>query len=74
MENYKQSNINGLYIAIKTKRESMNVSLTSMANKLAISKQSYTKIENGLYTMSVDRLIHIAEILNIKPADLLSGI
>lgn len=57
---------------IRRIREIKNYSQEFIAQKLEISPKAYSKIENEETKLSVDRLFQIADILEIKPEDLLN--
>ncbi|MDR3327217.1 MAG: helix-turn-helix domain-containing protein [Prevotellaceae bacterium] len=56
---------------IKTIRTQRGISHEAMAVNLGISQTAYTKIEREETKLTVDRLQKIAEILDVKIADLL---
>jgi transcriptional regulator with XRE-family HTH domain len=57
---------------IRRIRESKNFSQEYMATRLNISQNTYSKLELGYTALTVDRLIHIAGILEINLIDLLN--
>ncbi|MDR0802258.1 helix-turn-helix domain-containing protein [Fluviicola sp.] len=56
---------------IRTARKNKGISHEAMAVNLGISQTAYTKIERGETKLTVDRLQKIAEILEMKLAELL---
>lgn len=58
---------------IKKIREINDLSQEKMAEKLGIATSTYSKIERGKSDIGVKRLEEIAQILNIKAADLLEN-
>lgn len=42
-----------------------------MAQELGISQKSYSNIENSIHTLSMERFLKIASILDVSPAELL---
>lgn len=57
---------------IRRIREIKNYSQEFVAQKLDISPKAYSKLENEETKLSVDRLYQIAEILEVKPEDLMN--
>jgi transcriptional regulator with XRE-family HTH domain len=57
---------------IRRIREIKNYSQEFVAQKLDISPKAYSKLENDETKLSVDRLYQIAEILEVKPEDLMN--
>jgi len=43
-----------------------------MAQELGISQKSYSNIENNVHTLSMERFLKIASILEVTPAELLN--
>ena len=58
---------------IRKVREHRNYTQEYLAAKLKISQNAYSKIELGYTKITVDRLFHIAIILETDPIDLLNG-
>ena len=58
---------------IKKLREHRNYTQQYMADKLDISQNAYSKIENGATKLTVDRLGEIAELLDVPVESILSG-
>ena len=58
---------------IRKIREHRNYTQEYLAAKLKISQNAYSKIELGYTKITVDRLFHIAIILEADPVDLLTG-
>lgn len=54
---------------IKKLREFKNYTQEWMALQLGLSQPAYSKIEKGDVSISVDKLIAIAEILEVNPSD-----
>ena len=57
---------------IRKIREFRNYTQDYLAAKLQISQNAYSKIELGYSSVTLNRLIEIAEILEIELADLIS--
>jgi transcriptional regulator with XRE-family HTH domain len=57
---------------IKEQRIHLAYSQSHVARKLSISQNAYCKIENGQTSLSVERLIQIADILQTEPERLLT--
>lgn len=57
---------------LKQIREFRNYSQEYLAEKLGISQETYSRIENGTVSLTVNRLILIAEILQVDCSNLLS--
>ncbi|MGD1839475.1 MAG: helix-turn-helix domain-containing protein [Thermonemataceae bacterium] len=53
---------------IKTLRETYNYTQAFMAAELAVSQATYCRIEQGNYSLSIQRLQAIADILNVPLA------
>lgn len=58
---------------IKSIRVSKGFSQDYMASKLGISQRAYSKIENEETKMDVDKLIGIAQTLEVEVSELLKG-
>ena len=56
---------------IRKVREYRNYTQEYLAAKLCISQNAYSKIELGYTKITVDRLLHIAEILETEPYQLI---
>lgn len=56
---------------IKNFRETANYSQEYLASRLNISQNAYSKIETGVSNITVDRLFHIAQALEIEVEELL---
>jgi transcriptional regulator with XRE-family HTH domain len=56
---------------VKSVRERKGLSHEYMGMKLGISQAAYTKIERGQTNLALDRLYQIAEVLDVKIAELL---
>jgi transcriptional regulator with XRE-family HTH domain len=54
---------------IRRRRESLNLTQDYIAYKLNISQNAFSKIELGNTKLTVERLLHLAEILNCNPTD-----
>lgn len=58
-------NTSEILLHIRTKRETLNYSQEYLAARLAISKKTYSKIENNVIELTIGRLILICDILDI---------
>jgi len=58
---------------IKKIREFRNYTQTHMADKLDISQNAYSKIENGVSQLTTERLEEIAKILDVPAESILNG-
>ena len=58
---------------IRHKREYRNYTQEYLALKLSISQNAYSKIELAYTRITVERLIHIAQILEVDSVDLLTS-
>ncbi|EML1876550.1 MULTISPECIES: helix-turn-helix domain-containing protein [Proteus] len=56
---------------IKQKRMELKLTGKQMSNKLGISQQRYSRVENGGVKITVEHLFSIAFILGVKPKELL---
>ncbi len=52
---------------IVQKRQELGISQKDLALKLHLSFNGYFKIEKGYTSLSVSRLLEIAEVLNVSP-------
>jgi transcriptional regulator with XRE-family HTH domain len=57
---------------IRKVREHRNYTQEYLAAKLKISQNAYSKIELGYTKITIDRLFHIADILEVTSAELLN--
>ena len=55
--------MDGIYLKIKTLRNSKNISQTEMAQKLGMVQNNYSRLEKGDISITVERLLEIANIL-----------
>lgn len=55
---------------IKNIRELKNLTQEFVAERLDISQSAYSRLENGETKISKEKLIQIAEILEVKPEDI----
>jgi transcriptional regulator with XRE-family HTH domain len=58
---------------IRKTREHRNYTQEYLAAKLHISQNAYSKIELGYTRITVDRLFHIADILDVDPIEIISS-
>ncbi|ENT8826021.1 helix-turn-helix domain-containing protein [Proteus mirabilis] len=56
---------------IKQKRTELKLTGKQMSNKLGISQQHYSRVENGGVKITVEHLFSIAFVLGVKPQELL---
>lgn len=57
---------------IRKIREFRNYTQDYLAAKLTISQNAYSKIELGYSKLTVERLFHIASVLDVKVTDLIA--
>ncbi|HXF90862.1 MAG TPA: helix-turn-helix transcriptional regulator [Candidatus Nitrosotenuis sp.] len=57
---------------IRRLREIKNYSQDYIAGRLGLSIRAYSKIENGESKLSIDRFVEIADVLEVKPEDILN--
>lgn len=57
---------------IRKIRELKNLTPKDMGDRLGLTPQGYTKIENETSGLSVERLLEIADILGVKPEEILN--
>lgn len=60
-----------IYSNIRKKREDKKYSQEYIASKLGMSQNAYSRIEQGLAKIYIDRLIQIAEVLETTVTDLI---
>ena len=65
--------LNALCLRIRKIRETKELKQENMAHLLAISQKAYSKIETGTTKLSVERLIEIANLLEVDVAELLKA-
>lgn len=61
-----------IHVRIRTIRSEQGMSQDYVATKIGISQNAYSRIELGLAKLSIDRMLKIAEILNVSPITLLT--
>jgi len=66
-----EDQIRSVVANIRQVRELRNYTQEYVAMKLGISQNSYSKIELAYTKITVEKLIQIAEILQVDPVDLL---
>ena len=71
MENVNTISLKNVYHAIRQKRLEKQLNLFQMAQKLSISEKAYSHMERGLTALTLDRFLHVAEILDVHPFDLM---
>ncbi len=59
-----------LCLKIRKMREAKDLKQADMAHPLEISQKAYSKIETGVTKLSVERLIEIAQVLEVDVAEL----
>ena len=69
--NNKTTKIYKLGRAIFAQRRNLGLSQNALADKLNISREHLAKIETAKRTVSLDLLINISEVLNVKVKDLI---
>jgi transcriptional regulator with XRE-family HTH domain len=62
----------GLHQRIRAIRATRNMSQEAIATKIGISQNAYSRIELGLAKLSIERMLKIADILEVSPIDLLT--
>jgi transcriptional regulator with XRE-family HTH domain len=62
----------GLHQRIRAIRATRNMSQETIATKIGISQNAYSRIELGLAKLSIERMLKIADILEVSPIDLLT--
>ncbi|HEY4327154.1 MAG TPA: helix-turn-helix transcriptional regulator [Mucilaginibacter sp.] len=72
MRSVNDFKIKGIISNIRNIRESKGYSQFYLATKLGISQNAYSKIELGYSSITVDRLLKIADILDTDIIDLLN--
>jgi transcriptional regulator with XRE-family HTH domain len=70
MEPINSVTANDVLRTLKGIRCNLNISEIYMAAALNVSKTTYINIENGHSGISLDRLLHIAKILQVEPSTL----
>lgn len=68
------SKIELLLTSIQQQRKLKGLTLENMANDLGISHSAYRKTENGQSKLTVERLLQIAEILDVSVSELLDEV
>ncbi|MFN3341968.1 MAG: helix-turn-helix domain-containing protein [Flavobacteriales bacterium] len=63
--------LTAIHIRIRSLREARNISQDQIAERLGISPRSYARLESNDVDLTVERLIRIAEIMDIKPIEIL---
>lgn len=63
--------LTAIHIRIRSLREARNISQDQIAERLGISSRSYARLESNDVDLTVERLIRIAEIMDIKPIEIL---
>jgi len=58
---------------IKNKRKHSSISQKEIAEKVGISPQAYSNLENGKFEITLKRLDEILEVLGIQDEDIIQG-
>lgn len=58
---------------IRKRRGELGYSQEYMAHRLGISQKGYSKLELDVSRLTVDRFLDICEILEMDPAEMISG-
>jgi transcriptional regulator with XRE-family HTH domain len=66
-------NIQEILVRLRQIREQKAIKQDFMADKLNMTRQGYSKIENGISILSVERLLKICEILEVSPIEIIYG-
>lgn len=67
----RTKNLSNIALNMKAYRLKHNMKQKEIADLLEMNHQNYSKMERGLYTPSLEKLIDICDILNLTPNDLL---
>jgi transcriptional regulator with XRE-family HTH domain len=73
MKHKPDTRTKSIAVNIRKLREYRNYTQEYLAFKLNISQNAYSKIELGYTKITVDRLFHIADILEKDPIDILQN-
>lgn len=68
---FRKGDIKNVAKNIKEYREKQGLKQTEFAELLSMNYQNYSKMERGVYTPSLDKVLEICETLQITPNDLL---
>ncbi len=68
-----QKMLPALCLRIRKIREAKDLKQEEIAHSLEISQKAYSKIETGATKLSVERLIEIAQVLEVDAAELLKA-
>jgi len=64
---------NALGLRIKRLRQSLNWSLTDLAARSGVASSTISKVENGLQSLSYDRLLSMANAFEMELSDFIAG-
>ncbi len=71
-ETYKKE-MQRIAVKIRKVREYKNLSQGYLASRIGISQNAYSKIELGYSKITLDRLFHIAKLLDVDTYELLAS-
>ena len=75
LENYLSKpmkyDVNKILEGIKKQRKKLGYTQGELAQELGIQRETYTQIENGKNSMTLERFLRICEVLKITPIELI---
>lgn len=57
---------------LKTRRESVKLSQSALADLVGVDRKTINRIENGHFSPNLDTMIRLATVLKLKPAQVIS--
>lgn len=72
MNNTYRKEMQRIAFKIRKVREYKNYSQEYLASKIGISQNAYSKIELGYSKITLDRLFHIANLLDVETQELMT--
>jgi transcriptional regulator with XRE-family HTH domain len=71
MNNTVEAKLNKIILNIRAVRHYRNYSQDYVASKIGVTQHGYSKIENGVSILSVEKLFSIANVLEVTVSDLM---
>ncbi|KUI97519.1 helix-turn-helix domain-containing protein [Vibrio sp. MEBiC08052] len=63
-----------LGVVVANKRKELGIEQSALAEKMGLSQASYSRLESGKSTFSVDQMFECAKALGIGPSELFSSV
>lgn len=73
IESSRQIQRSALGNSVRSQRLSLKLTQTQVALLAGLDRSCISRLENGYYNINLDKLVAIAEVLQVEPSDLLNS-